>query len=333
VFWTGLIVLLLLLAIVGWGAFGFLSFRGGVEEANDRLPLAARNALAVQDGSLLTTGTNVLLIGVDTGGAREGQQGRADALVIIRTDPDTHRVALLAIPRDLRVDIEGYGPDKINAAYAFGGARLAVTTVSKLVPSLPIHHVVVVDFASFPQVIDELGGITVDVPKPILSNKFDCPLESPAACDQWPGWRFAKGPQQMDGRRALVYARIRENALDPSESDVTRGGRQQQVVQAIVNELVGVRGFLRLPFVGGDVVRPLATDLSATELLQLGWVHFRAADSATLRCRLGGQPVTIDGVFYLDAAPENVSVVQMISGATAPQRPQGLFSPGCVVGG
>lgn len=130
-----------------------------------------------------------------------------------------------------------------------------------------------------------------------------------------------------------MYARIRENQLDPNESDITRGGRQQQVVQAIADELGGVSGFLRLPFIGKDVMRPVATDLSATELLELGWVKFRA--STTLRCRLGGAPDEIDGVAYLVGTEDNPAVVDMVLGETAPRPPSkvvGPFAPGCEVG-
>lgn len=332
-FWVGLTVLSLLLLVVAWGAFGYFAFRGGVQEANERLPEGARAALTPAQGSLLTTPSNTLLLGVDTGGAR-GDRGRADAIVVVRTDPDHHRIAYLSIPRDLRVDLGEFGTDKINAAYAFGGPALAVQAVQQLT-GLPINHVAVVDFDSFPELIDQLGGVTIDVPKTIVSNRFDCPFASRAECERWDGWRFEKGERTMDGRRALIYARIRENTLDESENDLTRGGRQQQVVQAIADEVVSAGGFVRLPFIGGDIVRPVATDLSATQLLELGWVKFRAADDATLRCRLGGLATTIDGVQYLVGSEANVSVVAMVTGESAPQPPppdQGPFGPGCVVG-
>jgi LCP family protein required for cell wall assembly len=334
VFWVGLVILLLVAVVAGWAAFGYLAFRGGVEEANERLGAEAASALTPQNGSLLTTPTNILVLGVDGGGARE-EGGRSDAIVVVRTDPDRHRIALLSIPRDLRVEIPGHGFDKINAAYALGGPSLAIRTVERLLGRLPINHVAVVDFSSFPDVIDELGGVTVDVPQRIVSNRFDCPFKSRAECDRWDGWRFEKGPQEMSGRRALVYARIRENQLDPEENDITRGGRQQQVVQAVADEVVSFNGFVRLPFIGDDIVRPMATDLSATELLELGWVKFRASDDATLRCRLGGLPTELDGVFFLVASEENVEVVAMLTGEAAPQPPppgQGLFAPGCTSG-
>lgn len=333
-----LFVLLLALAFAGWGAFGYFSFRSGVAQANARLPASAASALSPQTGSLLASPSNILVLGVDHGPSRaEDDPGRSDSMILIRTDPDRHRIAYLSIPRDLRVEIPGQGPNKINAAYALGGAALAIRTVENLIGQ-PVNHVAIVDFASFPDVVDALGGITVNVPKPIHSNRFDCPYKSRAECERWPGWRFAKGEQEMDGRRALVYARIRENRLDPSESDLTRGARQQQVIQAIADEVVSPLGFLRLPFLGKDLVKPLATDLSAGDLLQLGWVRFRAADDQTLRCRLGGEPTTIDeggsDVFYLIGDEENVEVVSMLLGQSAPQPPPPgrPFAAGCRVG-
>jgi LCP family protein required for cell wall assembly len=325
-------VLLLALVVVGWGLAGFFSFRSGVEDANRRLPADARAALAPQQGSLLSSPATILLLGADHGGSRPGE-GRADSIVLVRTDPDRHRVALLSIPRDLRVPIPGYGDDKINAAYAFGGAQLMIQTVESLT-GLPINHVVVVDFSTFGDVIDALGGVTVDVPERIVSNRFDCPYDTRARCERWQGWQFKAGEQELDGERALIYARIRENRLDPTESDITRGGRQQQVVQAIADEVVSLGGFLRLPFIGNDVVRPLATDLSASDLLKLGWVKFRASDEAALRCRLGGVAEEIDGIFYISGTEENVAVIGMITGETAPQPPPptGLYAPGCLLG-
>src|SRR5262245_34381484 len=285
------IVGLLLLAIL-WGMLGFRAFSSGVDEANARLPRNAKAQLAKRDRSILSEPTTVLVIGTD-GGSAPGRSGanRSDSLMLLRFDPETHRVSYLSIPRDLRVEIPGYGSSKINAANQYGGPALTLATV-KALTGLPIDHVVVVDFDGFKELIDALGGIDVNVPKPILSNKFDCPYK-PARCDEWEGWRFKKGTQHMDGRRALVYSRIRKNELDPSDSDITRGNRQQIVADAVGDEIASVGTFLRLPFMGEELAAPLATDLSAWELAQLGWIRFRS--SSVLRCRLGGEPSTIGG--------------------------------------
>ena len=124
---------------------------------------------------------------------------RSDSILLLRTEPGRHRLSYLSIPRDLRVDIPGFGLYKINAAYQLGGAALTMRTVRALTGLQP-NHVVMVDFADFRSVIDALGGVEVDVPKPILSNRFDCPYKTQARCQQWQGWRFEKGKQTMDGR-------------------------------------------------------------------------------------------------------------------------------------
>jgi len=327
-----LLVLVFVLLVVVWGTLGYLSFRSGLQEANDRLDPRAERALAELDGSLLSTPANLLILGTDQGPGREGSP-RSDAIMLVRTDPDARRVALLSIPRDLRVEIPGHGTDKINAAYAIGGEALALTTVQN-VTGLDVHHIAVVDFSDFGAVVDALGGITVDVPAPIVSNRFDCPFKAPAECLRWQGWRFRAGEQELDGRRALVYARIRENRLDGSESDITRGGRQQAVIQAMTDRAVSLNTFVRLPFLGDDLTKPLTTDLGPMDLLELGWVKYRSASDRTLRCRLGGE-LSSDGSYIL-GNEDNATAIQMFTGRSAPQPPRPgseLFGAGCLVSG
>jgi len=330
VLWSALgLAALVVLALV-WGVLGYRSFADGVEQANDRLPRGANAALARHDGSLLSDPATILVIGTDGGKAPgRGDAKRSDSLLLLRTDPGTHRLAYLSIPRDLRVEVPGYGTAKINSANQFGGPALTIRTVRELT-GLPVHHVVVVDFDGFRELIDALGGIEVNVPKPILSNRFDCPYK-PARCRAWEGWRFAKGTQHLDGRRALVYSRIRTNRLDPSETDITRGSRQQAVAEAVGDEIASLGTFLRLPFAGDSLAAPLATDLSAWELAQLGWVRFRADSSKSLHCRLGGEPATIGGESVIIGSEGNVDVISMFLRRSAPLAPPkgASYAPGC----
>ena len=180
--------------------------------------------------------------------------------------------------------IPGSTTQKINAAFQIGGAALAIKTIRQFT-GLDINHVMVVNFGDFKDLIDRLGGITVDVPKPIRSNRFDCPFPTQARCDRWQGWRFHKGPQHMNGERALIYSRIRENLLDPAETDVTRGARQQAVLDATAAKFTSLGTLIGVPFNGSSLAKPLTTDLTATQLVQLGWVKFRASS-----CRLGPLP-------------------------------------------
>ena len=326
---VGLTLVLLVLGVVAWGVLSYLAVNRGVAQANARLDDEARAALDEQDGLLVNQSTTVALFGTDHAQNIVDRQTarRADSVLLVRTDPRRNRLIYLSIPRDLLVDVPGYGRHKINAAYQLGGAALALRTVKQFT-GIPIHHVAVVDFGSFASVIDSLGGVTVDVPAPIVSNRFDCPYPTPQQCQQWEGWRFTAGPQEMNGRRALIYSRIRENRLDTTETDLTRGRRQQEVLDAIRAKVVSPTTAARMPVLGDDLVTPLATDLSGWELLQLGWREFRADTTRTLRCRLGGDPDGGD----LAPAEENRNVVAMFLGHSAPQPPVGPFGPGCIIG-
>jgi LCP family protein required for cell wall assembly len=332
---AGFSFLIVFLLGVLWAALAYFAIRGGANEANKRLPRGTDAALAKQDGLLLFHSTTVLYLGLDHSrlATRSGAR-HSDTVLLIRTNPGKHRLAYLSIPRDLRVEVPGYGFQKINAAYQIGGAPLALKTIRSYT-GLPLNHVLIADFNNFRKVIDELGGIDVYVPQKILSNPFDCPY-SFERCQSWKGWRFAKGRQHMNGWRALIYSRIRENQLDPSESDLTRGERQQAVLQATLHRMTTVHTFTRLPFMGGNVFRPLATDLSAFQILQLGWNFKRANSSRTLHCRLGGTGYTDPQLgSVIQPSEENFAVIHMFTGESAPQPPlpgSGPYGPGCIVG-
>jgi LCP family protein required for cell wall assembly len=331
----GVTLLLIVLLIVTWSIAGYLSFRGGVTKANDRLQKTSpgvERVLAPQDGAVLSNPTTILLLGRDFANTDQRVTlNHSDSIMVLRTDPSRHRLAYLSIPRDLRVAIPGYGEQKINTAMQIGGPALVVRTIEGLTGNaLRINHVMIVDFANFKDLIDNIGGIDITVPAPILSNKFDCPYDA-AGCARWKGWRFAKGRQHMDGRRALIYSRIRENQLDPRDTDISRGGRQQAVLRAALHKLLGFGTFVKLPFDGSSLLKPLTTDLSAWQFVQLGWVLKRAGESKALHCRLGGTSAGGDII----GSEDNRAVIAMVTGASAPQPPrpgEGLFAPGCVVG-
>ena len=332
--WITLSLLIVLVLAVVWLVTSYLSVSGGIKDANERVPAAAAAELKSQDGLLSSNPTTILVLGTD-GGSQPGRSDahRSDSVMLIRTDPSKHRLAFLSIPRDLRVEIPGHGAAKLNAASQLGGPALTLKTVKDLT-GLDVNHIAVVNFDRFRELIDSVGGIDVVVPKPILSNRFDCPYATSARCRQWEGWRFEKGKQHMNGQRALVYSRIRENRLDPSETDLDRSRRQQQVIQATAGKVTSFGTALKLPFDGGSIVKPLATDLSAGQVIQLGWAYFRADKQHALHCRLGGEPGSADGQSVIFGSEDNVATIAMFTGRSAPlPPPKGLpYAPGCVIG-
>lgn len=197
-------------------------------------------------------GANLLIIGVDErpGYPQEGVRG--DTLLLARLDAAEGWVSLLSIPRDTQVELPGVGVTKMNTAYGQGYARaaelygpdttpqeggmaLAGTTVAEFLRlrerGMQVDFMATVNFAGFEGIIDALGGVTIDVPRYILDEEY--PTEDFGTMRV----EFQPGPQRMDGKTALIYARTRH-----TDSDFGRAERQQQVVRAVLTE-VQARGW------------------------------------------------------------------------------------------
>jgi polyisoprenyl-teichoic acid--peptidoglycan teichoic acid transferase len=222
-------------------------------------------ALADWDGS---GRVNILVLGIDR---RPGEAfvSRTDSMMVISMNPQTKTATVLSLPRDLYVQIPGYGQDRINTALVYGalngdyldGAALAMQTVSFNL-DIPIHHFILVDFGAFTRAVDQLGGVTVNVPYaiddpnyPDMNYGYD-PLYIPA------------GLQQFDGSLALKYARTRH-----ADSDFNRAYRQQQILFAMRDQAMslGIGEFLRrAPSLYRDLESGVRTDLSLDQMLRLG---------------------------------------------------------------
>jgi LCP family protein required for cell wall assembly len=258
---VGRVLKWLALAVAGWLllslALFFLSaqLQEGVSESAER-------ALS-SEGSLLT-GSTVLVLGSDarTGESiDESQQGPARADTIMLVHAAFGSVRKLSIPRDIEAEIPGHGVAKINAAYALGGPALTIETVESFLGNgLEINHLIEVDFEDFPELVDALGGITVDNESRICSPPFD---------NFWKGLNFRKGEIELNGRRALGYARVRKNPCAPGEDDRTRAARQQEVLRAIGDRLKSPETFFRLPWVGWKAPRALRSDMRGPALAAL----------------------------------------------------------------
>ncbi len=320
------------LAVV-WATVAFLSFRGAVNERNDALPKDIRAALAPADGPAIAASHVTLLVGSDTSGYRRKngyeKHGRADTLMLMRVHVPSRTVSMLSIPRDLYVDVPGYGKEKINAAYANGGLPLAIRTV-RSVTSIDVNHVAQIDFDGFKEVIDALGGVTIVNPHIVESGTCDdCKFDGRH-------WRFRAGEQTLSGRDALAYARIRKvsdqtiAANEQEGSDLGRARRQQRIIDAMVQEIVSKESVLHPRDVPRAVEQPLLTDISAGQMLTFGFGKWWAKGENSLRCRLGGDNDFRDGEDVLVPDEENRAVVRMFLGKLAPIAPDNPLSAGCV---
>jgi LCP family protein required for cell wall assembly len=251
----------LALAVLGWLLLSFVLFMVSAQ-VQDGVSAEAERALS-DDGNLVT-GSTILVLGSDarTGDSiDESQTGpsRADSIMLVHAALGS--VRKLSIPRDIEVEIPGHGTNKINAAYALGGPALTIETVESFLGNgLQISHLVEVDFEDFPELIDALGGITVQNKARICSPPFD---------NFWRGIRFRKGEIELNGRRALGYARVRKNSCAPGEDDRARAARQQEVLRAIGDKATSPSTFFRLPWVSWQAPRALKSDMKGPGLMAL----------------------------------------------------------------
>ena len=158
----------------------------------------------------------ILLLGSDQ---REGDiGGRSDTAMLLRLDPDKDLVALFSLPRDLRANIPGVGVDRLNAAYAFGGTKLAVQTIQQIT-GLDINHVVTVNFFGFAKGVDAIDCVYTDVDQHYFNDNS-------SGGDLFSEIDVKAGYQRLCGFKALQYVRFRH-----TDNDIVRGARQQNFVR------------------------------------------------------------------------------------------------------
>ncbi|WP_056964979.1 LCP family protein [Levilactobacillus spicheri] len=219
---------------------------------------------------------SILLMGTDTGALGRTFQGRTDSMMVVTINPKTNKTTITSIPRDTAVNIPGYesqSPAKINAAYAWGQSKTAITTVQKML-NVPIDFYAIINMGGMEKIINEVGGVTL---KPTLSFSYG-------------GYTFKKGvTTHMNGKKALAYARMRDD--DPL-GDYGRQTRQRKVIMALLNKSNSISTLLNQDFVS-SLSKQTQTDLTFNDLTALAQ-NYRAATKHIKTTHLQGTSQTID---------------------------------------
>jgi polyisoprenyl-teichoic acid--peptidoglycan teichoic acid transferase len=198
---------------------------------NDKLHNKLNRALAnVHPGDP----ENILILGSDKRAGEEFEEdpGRSDTTILLRLDPEKDSIAVMSVPRDLKVEIPEYGTGKFNEAYAYGGPKLTLQVVKELT-GLPIQHVVNVDFLGFVRAVDAIGCVYTDVDRRYFHSNAGLPAD-----EQYSEINIQPGYQKLCGKKALQYVRYRH-----TDTDIVRSARQQSFIsdarqQISVNDLV-----------------------------------------------------------------------------------------------
>ena len=250
-------------AIAAWIGVSLLLFLVSAQIEQGKISDATENAL--DPGPFPLTGAStILVLGSDTRpadskepGAQTTGNGRSDSILLLRVGGGKN--SRLSIARDTQVEIRGAGRQKINAAYAIGGAPLAIDTVKNYL-GIEVNHIIEVSFSEFPDLIDAMGGI--DYKGTCVRAKVNGGARNGGVTIRIKGGKEV----HLNGKQALALARVRKNACRPNENDLNRAARQQKILAAMKSRVFSPSGFARLPWISWQTPRTFRTDMSGPTL-------------------------------------------------------------------
>lgn len=229
-----------------------------------------------------------LLLGTDTGALGRTEKGRTDTIMVMSVNPNTKTTTMVSLQRDTKITIDGM-TEKLNAAYALGDAKQAMTTVEQLF-DIKLDGYLLVNMKGMEQLVDAVGGVTVKSP---LTFSYE-------------GYSFTENQDvTMNGTEALAFSRMR---YDDPRGDYGRQIRQQLVIEAVLNKLkANPQSALNNEFLDAvsDNVR---SNISLTSMRNLA-TKYRNAGETINRDQMTGTGVMIDGVSYQEMSQDEITRV------------------------
>ena len=234
-----------------------------------------------KEGEIIETSSNVvniLLIGQDA--RNNGYRSRSDSMILLTFNPDTKTVTMTSFLRDMYVQIPGYGGDKLNHTYVYGGMPLLNQTLEQNF-GVQVDGNVEVNFIHFAEVIDLMGGVDLEL-------RADEAATVNRATERYV---LSSGLMHLDGEQALHYSRIR--SLDP-DADFSRTNRQRKVINALIEKFRDAKLTTLLGLLD-DLLPMITTDLSNSEIVELATKLFPMLSE----CTVVSQRVPSDGAYDL----------------------------------
>jgi LCP family protein required for cell wall assembly len=272
-----------LIIVVGWLLLSFISFAISAQIQKGKLPQSAKDAL--KGGPDVLLGQNILILGGDRRGKTQhnanGSEGqgppRADTIMVLHASLTSFHK--LSIPRDSYAAIPDCGSQKINASLACntsspnGNPASTIKTVENFL-GIDINHIVIVNFDGFAEFINDLGGVSINVPgSPNKKGASVCGDVDGGKKQGGVSLKLPPGEVTLEGDKALAYARLRHNTCNPAEDDRDRAARQQQILNGIKDRLTSVTrfpyNFIKGPFIGWDAPKAFISDMGGFTLPQV----------------------------------------------------------------
>ncbi len=273
-------------AVIG---YVFTKMNNVASGAQQELERGDRSELRENTVNPINDPISILFLGLDS---RDGDlSGRTDAMVLATFNPEDNSIKMLNIPRDSRVEIVGRDRlDKINHAHAFGGLDMTIATVENLL-NIPVDYFVSLNFDAFMDIVDELGGVTVNSPRTFTERDNAT----------YGTITIHEGEQRLNGQEALAYVRMRKS--DP-RGDLGRGERQKEVIESIIKEATSFSSITRFGPMMDALGNNLKTNLGFNSVIRM---HTYASslnniDSLSFK----GGNLMLNGIYYYELDEQSV---------------------------
>lgn len=287
--------ILLLFLIISFGGLSFFAFnlvddaKKATDSIYEKLPSDNQDGLT-ENISVTKDPFTILLVGIEN---QDGGTGRSDVLMLVTVNPQTEEIYLLSIPRDTRTYIPDAGYDsKITHSYGHGGVSSTIKTVKNML-DIPIDYYITTNFNGFEDVVDTLGGVTVDVPfqfKAQLTGSLE--------------WKtYNEGEMDLNGNEALAYVRMRKS--DP-KGDMGRNERQQQVIKAIIDKGTSFKSITKVDDIMSDLGENVRTDIPPSKFVSFIQLYSKLKNNEIQNLTLKGYDDYINNVYYY--IPDQASI-------------------------
>lgn len=224
---------------------------------------------------------------------RSDETGRSDIIMVVMYDPSSKKMVMASLPRDLRVNVPGYGLDKINHAFAYGGKELSDQTIEELL-GLKLDFSVKIDFDTFAKIIDDLGGVNVNSKKKFYNDQNKLKVD--------------EGNQLLTGKQALFYVRFRSD----SDGDYGRIARQQEVVISLMKSLSSMSLKKKIKLVNDYYNQGVETDAKISKIEE--YMNMSSGDTNITyeNYRLKTYSEIIDGLWYEIYSQEDLEFIKSL---------------------
>ena len=233
------------------------------EDIDDPIPGDAEKRPIYRQEPIEEDIINILIIGTDAR-VNETSRGRSDTMMLFSYDVKNNKASLISFMRDTWVPIEGYGYNRLNATYSWGGVGLTINTINALF-DLDIQDYIIVDFEGMVELVDKLGGIEVSITD-VEANYYNKHF----------GWGIEKGINKLDGERTLIHTRNRKS----NGADFERTRRQRDIILAVYKKIMDSRDIKTMSDFTSYAMGSVDTNIGPEKMFLLARVMFK--DSSLL---------------------------------------------------